>query len=101
MNNTLTRIIVPRTLQYGATQSLGANQLAGPRVVNISFFLNEDDFIGGNLSIGEASLTPNASVNGGQPVVVCLAPTIEGVMVALGTLDSNSQKRLGDRLHKV
>src|SRR5262249_39551073 len=98
---TLTRIIEAAELEVGATQSSRPNRFAGAGMDDVPLIFEIDDFVGGDFGIGEAAFATDAREDRRQAVVVCRAPALGRMMMALRAWNSHAEKRLSHRLDVI
>ncbi len=94
----LTRVAVSRDFESVAAQTSRLQIFFGPRVLSLSDLLVMEDAFVAEVSVAGTnlrhSLLTNRAEEGGQTVVVVLAPLFEWVVMAAGTLDPRAEEEL-------
>jgi len=92
----LSRIVIASELKNRTAQRFWQNPFTGPWVDHMAFVLKINDLVCRHFRVRESTLAADAGKDGGQPVIVALAPAFKGMVVALRTLNTHAEKRLGN-----
>src|SRR5271166_5264580 len=80
--------------EYRPAESLRLHHLPGAWLTDVAGMVPVDDLFARLIAL----LAANLGEEGGEAVIIILGPALEGMVVALRTLDAHSQKELGGRL---